>query len=192
MLDSDGSLGIFRFVFLRHGQTDANAQGLMCGGDWDIPLNATGFDQARRAAETIVRSGISISSICASPMRRAQETAEIVATQLSKPIITIEELREWRVGEWEQRPWKEVPDPFLTEVDPEKGESRLEFERRVIRGARKSFSEAGPVLIVAHGGVWHALARPLKVDQGIIPNATPAVVELRLKGLEASWDISFP
>ncbi len=192
MTNLEDSHSIFKFVFLRHGQTDANAQGLMCGGDWDIPLNATGFDQARRAAEKIAQSGISISSICCSPMRRAQETAQIVAKELSKSIITVEELREWRVGEWEQRPWKEVPDPFLTDVDPEKGESRLEFEQRVIRGARKSFGEAGPVLIVAHGGVWHALARPLKVDQGIIPNATPALVELNLRGLEAFWDISFP
>ncbi|MEC7275963.1 MAG: histidine phosphatase family protein [Bdellovibrionota bacterium] len=27
------------FYFVRHGQTEANAKGLICGGEWDIPLN---------------------------------------------------------------------------------------------------------------------------------------------------------
>src|SRR5690242_19897803 len=40
------------FWFLRHGETDWNAQGLS-QGNVDIPLNKVGLEQARRAARTL-------------------------------------------------------------------------------------------------------------------------------------------
>ncbi len=60
------------FWFLRHGETDWNAQGLS-QGSIDIPLNATGIAQAAAAAQTLRDRGIA--SIVSSPLSRARDTA---------------------------------------------------------------------------------------------------------------------
>lgn len=39
------------FYFIRHGQTDANKNHQMWGGDWDLPLNETGRQQAQVTAQ---------------------------------------------------------------------------------------------------------------------------------------------
>ena len=62
------------FWFLRHGETDWNAQGLS-QGNVDIPLNATGIAQAHAAAPLLRNRGIS--HIVASPLSRAHDTAKI-------------------------------------------------------------------------------------------------------------------
>ena len=46
----EATLARIPFWFLRHGETDWNAQGIS-QGNVDIPLNATGLAQARSAAE---------------------------------------------------------------------------------------------------------------------------------------------
>ncbi len=43
------------FYFLRHALTDANAQKLLCGGAWDIPLNAEGQRQVVQASRDYAR-----------------------------------------------------------------------------------------------------------------------------------------
>lgn len=180
---------LLRFYYIRHGQTDANAQRMMCGGEWDISLNSIGEAQAQSAAQKFLDLPLSDRPefICCSPMLRARQTAETIASAIQIPIKIVEELREWRVGDWEKKPWGEVPDPFTTTEDPKNGETRKEFEERVIRGVAKGLEEDGPVLFVGHGAVWHALAKPLKVDHGNVPNATPILIELSLEGLQAIW-----
>jgi len=66
------------FWFLRHGETDWNAQGIS-QGNVDIPLNATGIAQARAAAERLRNRGIA--TIVASPLSRARVT-ERAATRM--------------------------------------------------------------------------------------------------------------
>lgn len=185
---------LFRFYFIRHGRTDANAQGKMCGGDWDIPLNGEGEQQAHAAAQKFLSlpKEDRPEFICSSPMMRARQTGEAISSVLKMPMKVVEELREWRVGDWEGKPWGEVPDPFTTTEDPNNGETRREFEERVIRGASKALEEDGPVLIVGHGAVWHALTKPLGIDPGNIPNATPVLIELMLNGLAAKWTAKAP
>ena len=56
------------FWFLRHGETDWNADNLAQGGT-DIPLNARGRVQAETAAQVLRNR--SIAAIVASPLSRA-------------------------------------------------------------------------------------------------------------------------
>ena len=46
-------------ILWRHGQTDYNSQGRI-QGRVDVPLNETGRDQARRAAEDIADGGVPV------------------------------------------------------------------------------------------------------------------------------------
>ena len=81
------SLNPTAFWFLRHGETDWNAEGLS-QGHTDIPLNAVGISQAQRAALALVDRGIV--TIIASPLSRALRTAEIVAEALALPVAAQE------------------------------------------------------------------------------------------------------
>jgi probable phosphoglycerate mutase len=72
------------FYFIRHGQTDWNAIGRMQGQS-DIPLNATGLQQAKEAAEKFV--GLDIDRIVSSPLKRASVTAQIICDRIGARIF---------------------------------------------------------------------------------------------------------
>lgn len=64
---------------IRHGQTDWNAADRMQGTS-DIPLNDVGREQARTAVEVLRGSQWDV--IVSSPLKRARETAQIIADGL--------------------------------------------------------------------------------------------------------------
>jgi probable phosphoglycerate mutase len=67
------------FAFIRHGQTDWNRDDRLQGSS-DIPLNDIGRGQAHEAAELLRAGGWQ--AIVSSPLERARETAEIIASDL--------------------------------------------------------------------------------------------------------------
>src|ERR1700712_4331497 len=92
------------FWFLRHGETDWNAQNLS-QGNVDIPLNETGLAQARSAALLLRNRGIR--TIISSPLSRAKVTADIAANVLQLPVEVDEGLREVAFGVQEGQPMSE-------------------------------------------------------------------------------------
>jgi alpha-ribazole phosphatase len=85
---------------VRHGRTDANANGLL-QGRLDPPLDELGRRQAAAVAERIGR----VDEVIASPLRRAQETAGYFDTE----IVTDDRWIEVAYGEYEGVPVGEVP-----------------------------------------------------------------------------------
>ncbi|MCW4384873.1 histidine phosphatase family protein [Salinibacterium sp. SYSU T00001] len=86
-------------AFIRHGQTDWNAEGRMQGGS-DIPLNDVGREQAREAASVLVDGGWDV--IVSSPLSRARETAAIIADGIELELgRSYEQLIERNYGEGE-------------------------------------------------------------------------------------------
>lgn len=69
-------------AFVRHGQTDWNAEGLLQGSS-DIPLNDTGRRQAADALMTL--RSTPWDAVVSSPLIRARETARIIAEGLNTP-----------------------------------------------------------------------------------------------------------
>lgn len=166
------NLPAVEFYFIRHGQTDANANGLMCGGDWDIKLNDTGHRQSIKASNLLLKLKDNIEAFYVSPMKRALQTAHNL-NQINAEIVIENDLIEWRVGDWEYQPWDEVPNPFSTTEDPPNGETRLFFEERVIFAVHRILTnEKRKVLIVSHGAVAHVLFTSLGMDQVKIENST--------------------
>jgi broad specificity phosphatase PhoE len=153
------------FYFVRHGRTDANAQALMCGGEWDIALNTEGESQAKALADLVTTLSPKIDKIFCSSMLRARQTADFLNQKLGAKIEIVDGLKEWLVGEWEKRPWGELPNPFNTTVEPPGGETRARFESRIanaVTDALNSFS--GTPLFVSHGAAAHALFTVLGTD----------------------------
>ena len=72
-------LNMLALYLARHGQDEDNAGGIL-NGRRDQPLTELGRDQARTVAGKIKASNLSFDAIYSSPLQRAAETANIIAT----------------------------------------------------------------------------------------------------------------
>ena len=141
-------------ILVRHGQTDANARGVLLGRS-DPALDATGRTQASSVAAALspLRRGTRIIS---SPLRRARETAAIIAREGE---VTIDERWiELDYGSFEGTPVVDVPEETWVrwradaEYAPGGGESLRALGARVSDACRELIaeSEATDVIVVTH------------------------------------------
>lgn len=160
------------FWFLRHGETDWNAQGLSQGAV-DIPLNGVGLAQARRAARTL--QGMGIASIVASPLARARVTAEIAAEAIGLPVQLDADLREVAFGEQEGQPMGDWYDDWIAgSCTPAGGESFAALYLRAVAAVNRAIARPAPVLVVAHGALFRALRLAFGHEPNVrTPNALP-------------------
>jgi broad specificity phosphatase PhoE len=96
--------------FIRHGQSEANAQQLIAGSH-DSPLSPVGRLQAAYAGET-AKLYYQFDLIVSSPMSRALETAHIIADKLDCPrgnILIMDDLRERNLGAVEGKDYRQTP-----------------------------------------------------------------------------------
>jgi broad specificity phosphatase PhoE len=161
-----------RFLFIRHGETDWNAEGRL-QGQQDIPLNGLGREQAaaagRRAAGTLAEQGIRPDQavFVASPLGRTLETMRRARLAMGLPaegFATDERLKEFSFGEWEGLTWPEAKlrNPDLIRQRgrdkwnfmPPGGESYAQLAERIRPWL--STLRNGEV-VVSHGGVARAL-----------------------------------
>ena len=139
----------------RHGETEWNAQGRICGRT-DIPLTERGEAQAKALAEKLADKGIDL--IIASPMIRARQTAAAVSQEIGIPVVTDDRLIEQDYGIYEGK--DRLDAGFLANKRRfayryPGGESMLDVAHRVY-GLLEELKEAHPgktILLVCHGGV---------------------------------------
>jgi len=160
------------FWFLRHGETDWNAQGLSQGRT-DIALNAVGIAQARRAARTL--APVVIASIVASPLSRARVTAEIAAQALGLTVSFDDDLTEVNFGEQEGLPMGDWYDDWIAaSYTPIGAETFLELRTRAVAAVNRALQKPAPVLVVAHGALFRALRQAAGLEANVrTPNALP-------------------
>lgn len=143
-----------KFYFLRHGETEWNRLHKIMG-QTDIPLNETGEQQAQRAERDIRE--LNLTSVHASPLKRAFRTAEIINQIKKLPLSTHEGLMERCWGEEEGYPHKQflsqIPDHQL----PIGAEPWSVFSKRVMHALNEILESSTTPLIVAHGGVFVAI-----------------------------------
>ena len=151
--------GATPFYFLRHGETDDSQHGIVQGQEETV-LNDEGRLTAWKAARLL--SPIHLGSIYSSPLRRAWETAEIIARATAIPVTPLPGLMERDWGAYQGEP-KETR-PGLR--DPDGVETTNLFWSRVL-AAMESITGPTPVLVVAHSGVFRLLCSHagLSVDQ---------------------------
>jgi len=175
------------FWFLRHGETEYNAAGLSQGA-LDISLNATGRAQAANAGPLLAGQGIA--AIISSPMLRTRETTEGVNEFLRLPVTFEPDLREVIFGGMEGKPlmpW--FPEWLEGRYTPEGAETFADLSARVELAMARVLALPGPVLIVAHGGVFRAIRDLMGLKkEGLTPNAVPLYCE----PIETGWEIKVP
>ncbi|OGG48010.1 hypothetical protein A3D66_03010 [Candidatus Kaiserbacteria bacterium RIFCSPHIGHO2_02_FULL_50_9] len=84
-----------KFILIRHAETDWNVENRL-QGHTDTEINENGKAQARALAEELVP--LSIHRIISSDLKRAAQTADIVASFLGAPVHLDARLRECSFG----------------------------------------------------------------------------------------------
>lgn len=128
-------------ILLRHGVTELTERKVFSGsGGADPALTETGIEQARRAAAWIARHG-GVDAVVSSPLRRTQETAAAVASELGLDVTLEAGLMESSFGEWDGFSFAEIQERWPTEITewlgstavaPPGGESFDVVDRRVM------------------------------------------------------------
>jgi len=145
-------------VLLRHGQTPMSVEKRYAGRS-DAPLTDVGLQQAAAAAKRLASAGLGV--IVTSPLLRAVQTAQEVATVTGAAVVTDDGFRETDFGAWEGLTFTEVRERWPAELatwlaDPEAappgGESLTAVSARVLAALQRVLAaRAGQtVLIVSH------------------------------------------
>ena len=186
---------VYHFVFVRHGESVGNAQSRWQGQS-DYELTEKGRAQARALATRWRAEKMKFDFIITSPLIRAKETAEIIASALSAPVEHDLTLLERHIGEIEGMTAEEVRKrpqlPYVTPYDPIGGEGEGDWALFLRAGqALQGFLRrpAGCYLIVSHGGLLNQLMHAII---GIAPHVDPSGVRFRFDNTAFARVVYYP
>ena len=157
--------------FVRHGETAHNRDGLL-QGRVDLELSARGQEQASRVASRF--GGAPVARVFTSPLRRARQTAAMIAGVCGAEVEVDERLIELDYGDWDGKPLAEMRGPRgeLWFADPNfappGGESLVAVTARVEAFCAERIAAAGDgrVVAVSHvSPIKAAVAWALGVDE---------------------------
>lgn len=174
------------FYVFRHGLTDMNVIGRWQGSGVDFPLNAEGIRQAEELAEKLTTSGIEV--IFSSPLKRAVQTADIVALKLGVPVKTDVGLIEGCFGEAEGKTkqeidalfqktapaWHSLEEEFM-DVCFKGGETKREIQQRILNTLKKIAvqSDCSIIGISAHSAVIRCFMLLFGLKMYAVPHGSP-------------------
>ncbi len=154
---------------VRHGESLYNAERRIQGQS-DVALSPLGLQQAGAIAAVLAKQPID--AIYASPLRRALETAQPLATALNLPIQLDDRLKEINAGIFQGLLWDEIEKQHPAEAvhwraqEPDfvipGGESRRALMQRGL-ACLSEIRERGQqhVVVVAHGGILSAATKAI-------------------------------
>jgi broad specificity phosphatase PhoE/ribonuclease HI len=167
-------------ILVRHGVTVHTTGKRFSGGlGGDNPgLSDEGRDQIRAVADWIAPLAGSVDAVVASPVRRTQESAEIIAERLGRTLEVEPGFAEMEFGVWDGLTFAEVAEKHKADLDqwlgsldvaPEGGESFRVVQKRVLDGLDRLLETHGgkTVVVVSHVTpiktlVAHAVDAPLE------------------------------
>jgi len=172
----------FRITLLRHGESVGNAEARW-QGQADFPLTDTGRGQARALAERWKRENVKFDFIFSSPLTRAKETAEIIASALNLKVELEPLWLERDNGDFSGLTAAEVRQnfqqpPFYTPYDSVGGgEGDWQLFLRAGQALHSLLKrEPARYLIVSHGGM---LNQVMHAVVGVTPQANNAGARFR-------------
>lgn len=165
-------------LLARHGETDWNREGRYQG--WADPsLNERGRAQARTLADQLRNEPLD--AFYASDLRRAHETAVIVAVPHGLPVVADPGLREVDVGSWSGLTHSQIEERFPG-AEHHDGETRAQHLARIVETVERiaRLHPRGRILVVSHGGSLRALRRHA-IDEPTHPIENCGVFELHFR-----------
>ena len=159
-------MAVKRVIFIRPGETDWNRD-LRFQGQVAVPLNEHGIRQAQRLANFI--RNIGLSALYTSDLKRAVQTAELLADKLGfVPVVDVR-LRERNIGTWQGLTQKEMESWYPAEyqqfrADPDgyrvlQGESRKEVRERMLAAFNDMLKQdkGETIAVISHSTAINAL-----------------------------------
>lgn len=165
-------------LLVRHGQTTANASGILAGRTPGMLLDETGHDQVKAAGQRLAH--LPLHALVTSPMERCRQTAEALAAGLAEtaptpPVPDIEvdeEFAEVDYGAWSGRELASLADEELwrtVQAHPSaarfpEGEAMAAMSHRAVGAVRRHdaalAAQHGPHAVwavVSHGDIIKAI-----------------------------------
>ncbi|MFA5625614.1 MAG: histidine phosphatase family protein [Bradymonadales bacterium] len=157
-------VGIVDLWMLRHGQTHANANGLLSG--WhDVELTPLGVEQAKAVRPKL--ENIHFDAVYSSDLQRAVITARLAYGEPTQDA----RLRETNFGDYDGMPIANLDPNWVEELyvfkdfSAPNGESKAQTKNRVVDFINTL--APGRYLVVCHGGVIRTLTNELGEDRFI-------------------------
>lgn len=163
-------MAVKKVILIRHGETDYNRDRRLQGA-LPVPLNKNGRLQAEALGDVLCH--YSIDAIFSSSLLRAQQTAELIAQQIEKPVHLDPRLHEVLLGKFQGLTMTQVKQQFpeeyrmwrsgdMTYAIPE-GESRLMVQKRMAMAWQEivASDQYKTVAMISHGSALKILLRHL-------------------------------
>ena len=166
-----GHEDLVRLVLWRHGQTAFNAERRF-QGQRDVPLNAIGRAQAKRAARHLAT--LAPTELWSSDLTRAVTTAGYLARLTGLEVSQDKDLRERHGGAWEGLTIEEIRERYpddLAAWEPPGGETLEAVAERTAAALARIAAGAAPgslVVVTGHGAslTW-GMSRLLGLDDRV-------------------------
>lgn len=169
-----------RLYLLRHGQTEFNVKKLV-QGRCDSPLTGLGRQQARVAAAWLKAHNVVPDKVVSSPLGRAMDTAQLVATELLGPDAAVEPCEgiiERCYGTFEEGPHDALPtdvwDPG-EDLVPFGGEGSRALQERMVDTLTNIMGADGieTLLAVSHGSASRQFIKAAAPEGFELPTKLP-------------------
>ena len=169
-----------RLYLLRHGQTEFNVKKLV-QGRCDSPLTDLGRKQAGMAAAWLKDHGAVPDKVVSSPLGRAMDTAQLVATELLGPDAAVEPCEgiiERSYGTFEEGPHDALPtdvwDPG-EELVPFGGEGSHALQERMVATLTNLMGAEGieTLIAVSHGSASRQFIKAAAPEGFELPTKLP-------------------
>ncbi len=147
--------------FIRHGQTEANVEGVLTG-TLETKLTQKGIDDAKALASNLTED---FDYYYCSPLTRTHQTLKVIKGDVD--FIIDKRIIEVSSGDWQGLYKNELPEPEYSlykkgQIDPPNGESLKDVEKRARDFLQDMFSKYGDddkLLIVTHNAFMRTLKR---------------------------------
>lgn len=161
-----------QLFLLRHGENPANLNQEFSNRQVDHPLTKKGVLQAEQTADYFAKQGLD--AAYSSPLKRAVQTAEIIASRCNLDVTILEAFREIDVGSLEGRPATAADWAFHAQIMNDwfdgkndaafpDGENYDDLWARMQNGllAATDGRTGQKILVVGHGGIMSACLKDL-------------------------------
>ncbi|HEY9855175.1 MAG TPA: histidine phosphatase family protein [Stenomitos sp.] len=148
-------------VLIRHGESEANRQGIV-QGHFDSPLSEAGLEQAAALAEALAHERFE--ALYASDLLRARQTGEAIARRLGLSPRLDPMIREIDIGLFSGRTWADIaaehPEDYRRFKETGRwsvvpGAESEEAQQKRVDGflATLRVEHSGRIAVVAHGAI---------------------------------------
>lgn len=151
-----------KVLLVRHGRTVLNAQSRL-RGHLDPELDEFGIREVAQLAEALRGSGLR--QVCSSPLRRALQTAELIAHAAGVTVDVEDGLQDRDYGRWAGQPRVEVERQWGS-IDAAPGVEPATAVADRVLGLLGRIAGPFPVALVSHDAVISAALHALRPELG--------------------------